>query len=30
MPNCAQETPELAFVEGRMVACHLYGARAQG
>jgi hypothetical protein len=25
MPRCAQEMPPLALVEGRMVACHLYG-----
>jgi oligopeptide/dipeptide ABC transporter ATP-binding protein len=25
MPRCAQEVPSLAPVEGRMVACHLYG-----
>ena len=25
MPRCAQEVPALARVEGRMVACHLYG-----
>ncbi|HEY2111481.1 MAG TPA: dipeptide ABC transporter ATP-binding protein, partial [Dongiaceae bacterium] len=24
MPRCAQEIPQLARVEGRMVACHLY------
>jgi oligopeptide/dipeptide ABC transporter ATP-binding protein len=25
MPRCAREVPTLARVEGRMVACHLYG-----
>ena len=25
MPRCAREMPPLALVEGRMVACHLYG-----
>ena len=25
MPRCAQQMPPLARVEGRMVACHLYG-----
>jgi len=25
MPRCALEAPPLARVEGRMVACHLYG-----
>ena len=25
MPRCALEVPALARVEGRMVACHLYG-----
>jgi oligopeptide/dipeptide ABC transporter ATP-binding protein len=25
MPRCAQEAPALARVEGRMVACHLFG-----
>jgi oligopeptide/dipeptide ABC transporter ATP-binding protein len=25
MPRCAQQAPALAAVEGRLVACHLYG-----
>ena len=25
MPRCAARAPALAEVEGRMVACHLYG-----
>ncbi|HJQ55461.1 MAG TPA: dipeptide ABC transporter ATP-binding protein [Vineibacter sp.] len=30
MPVCAQQVPALAPVEGRMVACHLYGSAARG
>ncbi len=30
MPGCAIEEPRLAEVEGRIVACHLYGAEAGG
>ena len=29
MPICAQETPPLAEVDGRMVACHLYAEPSQ-
>jgi oligopeptide/dipeptide ABC transporter ATP-binding protein len=29
MPRCAQEAPALAPVEGRMVACHLYGNKVR-
>jgi len=28
MPRCGQEVPALAPVEGRMVACHLYGTNS--
>ncbi|HEV2299926.1 MAG TPA: oligopeptide/dipeptide ABC transporter ATP-binding protein [Stellaceae bacterium] len=30
MPRCAREEPPLGEVEGRLVACHLYGATAPG
>jgi hypothetical protein len=29
MDHCHREAPALADVEGRLVACHLYGANSE-